>query len=73
MGPQNIHLPERALRKLSGRASPERRLVPNGALNDIELPRRVLTTGAGPTEAHHQDGALSKINCCRNGSDIQLP
>ena len=49
------------------------KLLPNGALSDIEPPRRVLTTGAGPIEAHHQDGALPKINCCRNGSDIQLP
>ena len=42
----------------------------NGALSNIELPRRVLTTKSGPspTEAHYQDGALQKINCCRNGS-----
>ena len=40
------------------------------ALSNIELPRRVLTTEAdlSPTETHYQDGALPKINCCRNGS-----
>ena len=73
MGLQNIHLPEQTLQKLSRRGLSRTKLLPNGALSDIELPRRVLTTGAGPTEAHHQDGALPKINCCRNGLDIQLP
>ena len=46
----------------------QKKLMPNGALSNMELPRRVLPTGAGPIEAHHQDGALPKINCCRNGS-----
>ena len=75
-GSQNILLPERALRRLSRRASPKRNCCQTGPSANIELPRRVLTTEAdlSPTEAHYQDGALPKINCCRNGSsnDIQL-
>ena len=44
------------------------KLLPNGALGSIKIPRRVLTTGAVPTAAHYQDGALPKRNCCLNGS-----
>ena len=36
------------------------KLLPNGALGSIEIPRRVLTTGAGPTAAHYQDGPFQK-------------
>ena len=46
------------------------KLLLKGALSNIELPRRALTTVAGPTEARHQGGVFPKKNCCRN--DIQL-
>ena len=67
---QNIHLPERALRKPTRKNGPPQNetMLPNGALNNIQLPGHVVrTTGTGPTEAH-QDGSPPKRNYCQSGS-----
>ena len=45
-------------------------MLPNGALNNIQLPETCctyITTGTGPTEAH-QDGPPPKRNYCQSGS-----
>ena len=36
------------------------KLLPNGALNNMQLPGWVLTTVAGPTEAHYQEDPFKK-------------
>ena len=36
------------------------KLLPNGTLSDIELPRRVLTTGAGPLRLIIKTGRFQK-------------
>ena len=60
--------PTEAIKTESVNTYSKTKLQPNGALSNIEIPRRVLTTGAGPIAAHHQDEALPKRSCCINGS-----
>ena len=72
-GPKHTHLPKRALSKLSRRVSPKQNCCltgPSTTSNHRGGAGRILTTGAGPTEANRQDGPIPKRNCCRNGSTI---
>ena len=74
-GPQNIHLPSGPYESCqdSERVSQSETAAKRGPRN-IEIPRRVLTTGAGPIAAHHQDEALSKNKLLhKRVNDIQLP